>query len=72
VLYSIHTFLGNIYYTLGNISPEKRSSLNAIQLVAIINSKHLKQYGIDSILEVIMDDISQLEQVPIFCNLQYI
>ncbi|CAB4027826.1 Hypothetical predicted protein, partial [Paramuricea clavata] len=52
----------NIYYTLGNISPERRSSLNAIQLVAIINSKHLKQYGIDSILEVIMDDVSQLEQ----------
>jgi hypothetical protein len=71
VLYSIHTLLGNIYYTLGNISPEI-SSLNAIQLVATINSKHLKQYGIDSILEVIMDDISQLEQVPIFCNLQYI
>ena len=58
-------FVGNIYYLLGNISPERRSSLNAIQLVAIVTSKHLKQYGIDPILKVIMNDIKQLEQVSV-------
>ncbi len=54
---------GNFYYTLGNISPEKRSSLSAIQLIAIVNSQHLKKYGVESILEVIMKDIRQLEEV---------
>ena len=56
-------FVGNIYYLLGNISPERRSSLNAIQLVAIVTSKHLKQR--DPILKVIMNDVKQLEQVSV-------
>jgi hypothetical protein len=54
---------GNFYYTLGNISPEKRSSLGAIQLIAIVNSQHLKKYGVECILEMIMKDIRQLEEV---------
>jgi hypothetical protein len=68
----IHIFAypGNFYYTLGNISPDKRATLNAIQLVAIVTSKHLKQYGIDTILDVIMNDIRQLEQVSIYFGIK--
>ncbi|XP_028418396.1 uncharacterized protein LOC114543726 [Dendronephthya gigantea] len=54
--------IGNFYYTLGNISPDKRSSLGAIMLVAIVNSKHLKEYGVASILNTIMEDIRLLEE----------
>ena len=55
--------LGNFYYTIGNISPEKRSHYSAIQLFAIVNSKHLKQYSMDPVLEALMNDIRLLEQV---------
>ena len=48
---------------MGNISQGKRSSLNAILLVAIINSKHLKKYGMDPIREAIVNDIKLPEQV---------
>ena len=55
--------LGNFYYTIGNISPEKRSHSSAIKQFAIVNSKHLKQYCMDPVLESLMDDIRLLEQV---------
>ncbi|EDO28047.1 predicted protein [Nematostella vectensis] len=51
------------YYTLGNIKPENRSHLNAIQLLAIVTTKLLKKYGIDPTLQVIIRDLSYLEQI---------
>lgn len=55
--------LGAVYYTLGNIKPEHRSQLHAIQLVALVTVPLLKKYGIDAILEHFMDDIKELEKV---------
>ncbi|XP_028409272.1 uncharacterized protein LOC114531867 [Dendronephthya gigantea] len=54
--------LGAFYYTLGNIRPEKRSHLNAIQLLALVPSPHLKTYGPDDVLAPFMEDLSLLEQ----------
>lgn len=63
-----YLYIAAFYYTLGNIRPEYRSSLSSIQLLGLVNSKHLKTYGVDAILEVLMKDLHQLEQVK-FSNL---
>ena len=51
------------YYTLGNISPRYRSSLRAIQLLAVLKTSDLQKYGCRKVLEQFMDDIKLLEQV---------
>lgn len=51
------------YYTLGNISPVYRSSLDSIQLVAVTKSTTLQTYGSDHLLQQIMDDVKTLETV---------
>ena len=51
---------GIFYCTLGNISPEHRSSTKAIQLLTVVK---LRSYGIDKVLQPFMDDIHALEEV---------
>ena len=53
---------GCFYFTLGNIHPKFQSTLKSIQLLAISKSKHIKEYGIDKVLNVIIDDIILLEK----------
>ncbi len=50
-----------IYYILGNLDPKYRSRLDMIQLVCLAKNIHVKQYGILSLLEPIIDDIKDLE-----------
>ena len=57
---------GAVYYTLGNIQPEDRSQLYAIQLVALVTVPLVKKYGIDAILEPFMNDLKELEKVTFF------
>ena len=52
-----------MYYTLGNIKPQNRSHLNAIQLLGLMTTKHMKTYGIQPLLNAFMDDLEKLEQV---------
>lgn len=54
---------GLFYYLLGNLRPELRSSLKAIQLVTLVRHTFIKDYGIDKILEPFMDSIRLLESV---------
>ena len=56
-------FTGAFYFTIGNIHPKYRSSLKSIQLLAIAKTKLIKEYGIDRILNVIVDDVIKLEEV---------
>lgn len=56
-------FLALIYYTLGNVHPKYRSRLMCIQLLAVVKSSVLQQYGPDVVLEPFMDDIKTLESV---------
>ena len=65
IIYFSIIFSGAFYYTLGNIRPEKRSHVNAIQLLALTNSKHVEQYGVDSVLERFLLDLSELEKVHV-------
>ena len=51
------------YYQLGNLSPEYRSSIKSIHLVAIAKSSVISKYGANKILEPFMKDIQQLEKV---------
>ena len=61
---SVFCFLiGIIYLTLGNIPPKFRSTLNAIQLLCVATFPVIKEYGIDTLLEPIMNDLACLEQV---------
>ena len=59
-------FSAAFYYTLANISPHHRSSLNMIQLVTLVKSQDVTKYGIDKILEPFMEDIKKLEKVCIY------
>ena len=56
-------FLGCLYYTLGNIHPKFRSSLKSIQLLSIVKYSCIVDYGIDVILEPVVEAIMKLEQV---------
>lgn len=40
--------------------------MNAIQLLALAKSKHVKEYGVESILECFLRDLSELEKVHIY------
>ena len=53
------------YCTLGNIPPIYRSTLQSIQLFAVVKSAVLQKYGADTILEMFMDGIKSLERL---CN----
>ena len=59
----IHVYLGLFYYVLGNIHPRLRAGLQTIQLVAVVKSDHIAQYGIDEVLQPFMADIQKLEKV---------
>ena len=55
--------LALFYYTLGNIPPQHRSTLLAIQLLTIVKSQFLTKYGIDKILEPTIQAVAKLEEV---------
>ena len=44
------------YFNLGNI-PKHRSKLSSIQLLCIVKSNHVTQYGIDAILKPIVAEL---------------
>lgn len=53
------------YYRLANIEPMYRSMLPAMRLIGCTETKYLKQYGIDTVLRRIIDDLTQLKNVSI-------
>ena len=63
VLFPIALF----YYTLGNLSPKYRSSLQSIQLLIAVKSSLLVGYGADKVLKPVLDEIRQLECVSCLC-----
>ena len=57
--------IGAFYDTLGNIQPQNRSHMNAIQLLGLVHNKHIKKYGIEPILEAFLTDLDLLERVTL-------
>jgi len=54
---------GVFYYTLGNLNAFLRSSLNSIQLLAVVKTRYIEEYGIDAILYPFVEDLKHLERV---------
>ena len=52
--------LGCLFFTLGNIRPQYRSSLKAIFLVGIAKTQDIKTYGIDAFLKPFVEDLKSL------------
>ena len=50
-------------YHLGNLSPQLRSEIRSIQLLAVARATDVKKYGVDAILEPFMNDNKKLEAV---------
>ena len=51
-----------------NIHPAHRSTLKTIQLLAVVKATHLKQYGIDAVLEPSIQDLQTLgTTVSLWC-----
>ncbi|XP_058961485.1 uncharacterized protein [Pocillopora verrucosa] len=53
--------IGAFYFNLGNLSPEYRSVINSIQLIALCRVPLIKKYGMNRILQPFMQDLHQLE-----------
>ena len=51
------------YYILGNIRPELRSTYKAIQLIACVSSKNIRNYGFNAILSPFIDEVNRLSTV---------
>ena len=56
-------FSGLVYYTLGNLHPELRSSLKSIQLLCVVKHSYVVHYGIEKIFQPIVEAVLELEKV---------
>ena len=54
---------GLFYYQLGNIDPKYRSTLHTIQLLAVVKCAYIEKYGMNIILEPMMEAVKELETV---------
>ena len=52
--------LGMFYFQLCNLYPEYRSRLKSINLLAIVEHRYLKKYGIDEILKPFVSELNVL------------
>ena len=50
------------------MKPSLRSKLNNIQLLLLVKSSSVAEFGIDRVLQPIVDDIKKLECVSILCS----
>ena len=48
-------------FTLGNFRHEVRSKLDAIFLLAVVKTSHVKKYGFDEVLKPFLNDLKKLE-----------
>ena len=53
LMYDHHVVLhvALFYYTLGNIRPKLRATLKTIQLIAVVTTPNLKEYGYEPIVK---------------------
>ena len=57
----VHTHkLGCLFFSIGNIRPQYRSSLKSIYLVAVAKSQGITRYGIDVFLRPFVQDLKRL------------
>ena len=59
--------LGLVFFSLGNIQPKLRSSLRAINLVAVASSMIIDKHGLNKILEPFVKDLNRLATEGVKC-----
>ena len=59
-MYIIIPDTGAFYFSLGNISPKYRSRVASIQLLGLVKSTYISEYGMDAVLKPIVEDIKKL------------
>ena len=52
--------LGCLFFSLGNVRPQFRSSLKAIYLVSLARSEDIDKYGLDKFLTPFVEDLKVL------------
>ena len=52
--------LGCLFFFVGNVRPQFRSTLKSIQLLAVGRTEDIQHYGINSFLKPFVDDLKQL------------
>ncbi len=62
-MYTLHCITGMFYYTLGNIHPQLRSTLRAIQLLSVVNVTLIEKYGMDEVLRPFVEELKEFEKV---------
>ena len=64
--------VSGLYFTLGNIKPGLRSKLKCIFLLAVVESRLIEKYGMNTILEPFVESVIKLESVsyPSTVNLE--
>ena len=55
--------LGCLFFSLGNVRPQLRSTLKTIQLLAVGRTQDIQYYGINAFLRPFVEDLKQL-----YCN----
>lgn len=58
-----HAHAGAFYYILGNVRPQLRSKIKNIQLLLLAKYSTVVEFGIDKMLEPIVEDVKKLESV---------
>ena len=53
--------LGMFYFQLENVSPQYNSKLNFINLIAIVKNSNIKKYGMNRILQPIVEELKKLQ-----------
>ncbi len=61
IILLIVMIVGAFYFILGNLRPKLRSHLNNIQLLLLAKYNTVAEFGIDRIMEPIINDIKKLE-----------
>lgn len=51
-----------VYFTLGNLYPHIRSTIDQIQLVLLCTEKDCKYFGVDNIFSELVSDLCELEE----------
>ena len=65
-MYISQQHTGAFYYLLGNLSPRFRSKIHNIQLLLLAKYSSVAEYGIDRILNSIVEDVRILESVCVY------
>ena len=55
--------IGCFYYTLGNIHPIFRSSLQAIQLLSVAKTSDIRTYGCEPLLKRFVEQMNTIGEV---------